>query len=281
MLKQFIRLTVSIVTYRSDPELFARTLQTLCEAVHFVKESDPAFFCELYIIENDQVEQRNSIQAKNLSDSLIRQVFDNLVIRVASSNLGYGRGHNLAITDSLSDVHLILNPDVCLDVDAISQGLVYLQAFPDAVMVVPQVEDASGNPLYLCKEFPALFDLFLRGFSPLWVQQYFETRLSLYEMRRLAKESGPVTNIKIASGCCMLVRTESLKKLQGFDTHFFLYFEDFDLSLRLLSLGKIAYLPGMKIVHYGGHAAKKGWRHILLFAESGVKFYRRHGWRFF
>ena len=276
-----MRLTVSIVTYQSDSVLFARTLQTLCDAIHYAKEHRPAFFCELYIIENDQVERRNFKQAESLSDSLIWQVFDDVVIRAANSNLGYGRGHNLAISDSVSDIHLVLNPDVCLDVQAISRGLLYLQAFPDTVMVAPQVEDANGNPLYLCKEFPAVFDLFLRGFSPPWVQQYFQGRLSRYEMRRLAEQSEPVKNINIASGCCMLIRSESLKKLQGFDTRFFLYFEDFDLSLRLLDLGHITYLPEMKIIHYGGHAARKGWRHILLFAESGLKFYRRHGWRWY
>jgi GT2 family glycosyltransferase len=139
-----MRLTVSIVTYRSDPVLFARTLQSLCDAIHYTKKDRPAFFCELYIIENDQVERRNFKQAENLSDSLISQVFDDVVIREANSNLGYGRGHNLAISDSVSDVHLILNPDVCLDVQAISQGLLYLQAFPDTVMVAPEVKDANG-----------------------------------------------------------------------------------------------------------------------------------------
>ncbi len=276
-----MRLTVSIVTFRSDPILFAGTLQSLCASVGYAKDVFPDLSCELRIIENDRYERRNFKQLEGLLKTRNWDVFDDVIIKVASSNLGYGRGHNLALYDSLSDFHLVLNPDVSLDAKAISQGLAYLLGDPETVLVSPGVEDAEGSPLYLCKQFPRVFDLLLRGFAPVRVQHLFEPRLARYEMRSLARQSGPVRDIKIVSGCCMLIRTETFKKAGGFDVKFFLYFEDFDLSLRLAKLGLVTYLPSMKIIHYGGHAAKKGWKHILLFASSGLKFYRRYGWRWY
>ncbi len=68
-------------------------------------------------------------------------------------------------------------------------------------------------------------------------------------------------------------------QLNGFDENYFLYFEDFDLSVRLRKHALITFLPQMKIVHDGGHAAKKGWWHIRQFAISGSRFFSQHGWR--
>jgi len=88
------------------------------------------------------------------------------------------------------------------------------------------------------------------------------------------------TDIPIVSGCFMLSRTDTLKEINGFDERYFLYFEDFDLSLRMGKLGKLAYLPTMKIIHAGGHAARKGFAHLGMFARSGIRFFNSHGWRF-
>jgi GT2 family glycosyltransferase len=124
-----------------------------------------------------------------------------------------------------------------------------------------------------------LLDLALRGFAPIWLKNWFARRLNNYEMHELAAMSEPVSNVDIVSGCYMLLRSDAFKAVNGFDERFFLYFEDFDLSLRIRSEGEVVYLPSMEIAHYGGSAAKKGFTHITLFAQSAWKFYQRHGWR--
>ncbi|KUE80788.1 hypothetical protein ATO46_14560 [Aeromonas schubertii] len=83
----------------------------------------------------------------------------------------------------------------------------------------------------------------------------------------------------IVSGCFMLFRTDVLQQLGGFDPRFFLYFEDFDISLRAGKISRIAYVPQVKVVHHGGHASRKGWRHIWMFGRSMVTFFNIHGWR--
>jgi len=85
--------------------------------------------------------------------------------------------------------------------------------------------------------------------------------------------------VEIASGCCMLVRSSALKAVGGFDQDFFLYFEDFDLSLRLQREGELLFDPAMQAVHHGGYAASKGLAHIRWFVRSGIRFFRLHGWR--
>jgi hypothetical protein len=121
-------------------------------------------------------------------------------------------------------------------------------------------------------------DLLLRGFLPSAVRNRFQQRLAFYEMQDLS-EQHPTKDIPIISGCFMLFRTRKLQELEGFNPRYFLYFEDFDLSLRASVNGKLAYVPAMRIVHLGGHSARKGWRHISLFARSGIRFYSTWGWR--
>jgi GT2 family glycosyltransferase len=98
-----------------------------------------------------------------------------------------------------------------------------------------------------------------------------------YEYRELGDEEA--SPVQLLSGACMLIDRRALAAVGGFDTRFFMYFEDYDLSLRLGAHGTLLYVPSMRIVHHGGGAARKGARHIRWFGVSAWRFYRRHGWR--
>ena len=51
------------------------------------------------------------------------------------------------------------------------------------------------------------------------------------------------------------------------------------LSLRLAGRATLAYAPQARIVHHGGGASDKGWRHVRWFVGSAWRFFSRHGWR--
>jgi len=115
------------------------------------------------------------------------------------------------------------------------------------------------------------------------VRRLFRRRLDRYELRdRIDPGSDTaVLDVPIISGACMLVKRVPIDVTGGFDPKFFLYFEDFDWSVRLAKVTRIAWLPGFRAVHHGGGAARKGFDHIRWFVRSGLRFYRKHGWRWF
>ena len=79
----------------------------------------------------------------------------------------------------------------------------------------------------------------------------------------------------------MFCRSAALAAVNGFTQDYFLYFEDFDLSLKMTGAGwKIAYVPAVSITHFGGHAARKGGMHLYHFIKSAIKFFSAHGWKF-
>lgn len=193
-------------------------------------------------------------------------------------NIGFGAGHNLAMKSLDSDYHIVLNPDVELAPDTILEALRFMQAHPECGLLAPAVFEPKGEQQFLCKRYPTIFDLFLRGFAPHWLANRFRSRLDRYEMRDAVGDS-VLWDPPIVSGCFMLFRTEVLKRLGGFDPRFFLYLEDFDLSIRASRISHIAYVPQVRIVHHGGYAARKGFMHVRMFVASAVKFYIKNGWK--
>ncbi len=214
-----------------------------------------------------------------LLDAGQRGLFDRCTVQSMNRNLGFGAAHNRAIRSADSALHLVLNPDVELDRESLTLALEALRREPDLVAVVPFAVDEQGRPGHLCKRYPTVLDLALRGFAPFWLRRRFAARLAAYEMHDLARDPELRRSVPLASGCCLLARTAALQRVGGFDEGYFLYFEDYDLSLRLRAHGRIAYLPQMRIVHAGGGAARKGGRHLRLFLRSAWRFFGRHGWR--
>ena len=195
-------------------------------------------------------------------------------------NVGYGAAHNLIINNLNTGFHLMLNPDVVLDRQFLAAGINYLIDHDDVAVAVPMASHENGERQFLCKRYPSVLTLFVRGFLPRNLHKLFTKRLASYEMRDL-HDAQINKDIPIGSGCCMLSRSSMLKAVHGFDERYFLYFEDFDLSLRIRRHGRIAYLPTMKIIHGGGYAARKGLSHVRMFVRSAIRFFSIHGWRWF
>lgn len=193
-------------------------------------------------------------------------------------NTGFGSGHNLAM-QNMGKYHLVINPDVELAPDALRNALAFMETNPECGLLAPEVFNGKSEQEFLCRCYPGILDIALRGFAPERLKNLFRSRLERYEMRDLINDE-VLWDPPLVSGCFMLFRSSVLKQLGGFDAAFFLYFEDYDISLRAAKISRIAYVPAVKIVHYGGGAARKGLRHVYLFAQSAITFFNKHGWRF-
>ncbi|MFM0212547.1 glycosyltransferase family 2 protein [Paraburkholderia sediminicola] len=270
---EFERLSVSVVVYRPDPAQLVQTLASLGAACAALRSIRPGLPVELILVDNGGLPDV-SVVLKELAAHDI-----DCTIITGHGNVGYGRGHNLAIERSASCYHLVLNPDIDLDRDALIEALDFFDVHPDVGLLTPWIGDDEGRLQYLCRRYPTLLDLLVRGFLPAGLRKLFVNRLARYEMRDLINERDIVWSPPIVSGCFMLFRTDVLKRLGGFDDRYFLYFEDYDLALRTNELSRVVYLPTVRIVHHGGGAARKGWLHVRLFVASMVKFFNRFGWK--
>ena len=275
-------LSIAVVCYQTDQQELKRLIASLLCSVSYLRKVQDGPLVFVYLIDNSPVKSLSLNIFDDYQGELKQlQIEPHLVS--GHGNIGYGSAHNLILNDLKSDYHLMLNSDVVLDEQCLAQGIAYLNVNQTTAMASPLADYEDGDKQYLCKRYPSVFTLFIRGFLPSRFQNALSNRLAHYEMHDLYAEDHGASRaeISIISGCFMLCRTAALVAINGFDEKYFLYFEDFDLSLRIQKEGQLAFVPGMKINHGGGNAAKKGTKHIWMFVCSGFRFFSCHGWQWF
>jgi hypothetical protein len=265
-------LSISIVVFELNESLLRKCLDSLLVAIGNAKEENLLRNTALTIIDNGN----NEASIRLTLDEMKMTPFMEPRLVAGQGNVGYGVAHNLAIMTSDKTFHLILNPDVILARTSLTEILRFTLNHPEVCMIAPHGETPSQNNAHLCKRYPSVLAFFVRGFAPGFARNLFANHLRHYEYHDL-DHSAPTLGIELISGCCMFARTSALKAVGGFDPRYFLYFEDFDLSKKMSQIGKIAYLPDARIIHYGGESASKGLQHILYFCRSAFRFYRTHG----
>ena len=270
-------LSIAIVTYQPDLRLLTHCLDSLYAAYSYAKRKELLSAAKLYLIDNS-TDKKILDKLAGLVHDIWLPPSDSTPVIATLSNLGFGLAHNLAINETSTDYHLVLNPDVILEENALHHAIRFMEQHPHVALLTPSTVNEQGKKEYLNKRYPGILTLLVRGFAPDLLKNRFLKKIAYYEMRDLDQDKASY-EIPLASGCFMFFRTSMLKKTKGFSEKFFLYFEDYDLSIRTHEHGRIAYAPDVQIMHFGGGAAKKGLKHIFLFIRSAIIFFHLHGWR--
>ncbi len=281
-----IGLSVSIVSYYHDLDVLDATLNSLEAALAHLAGADD-LIADVILIDNSEHGQDETRLRQWLGNRPEPQlVFARARLSISGVNCGYGAANNAAqamVDPVLNAIPtdqrwvLVLNPDVILEPEALTIALTSLRATPTASMLCPRALDDHGADLYLAHRYPSFSVLALRAAAPSSPGGWMARHMERYECRDLPADK-PHQQTICASGCFMLMPLSSWQRSGGFDERFFLYFEDYDLSCRLLTLGPVLYEPAVRIQHSGGQAAGKSWRHRKLFVQSAMLFFWRNGW---
>lgn len=198
------------------------------------------------------------------------------VVRIRpGSNVGYGRGNNLAVGESVQvhKYHLICNPDIALGSEVLGRLCRLLDDRPDVGLCMPRVFGPEGSNQYLCKRAPRPLDYLSGLFGPDFWHQRRRARL---EMRDSSYDEE--MEVECLSGCFMLFRSSVLRALGGFDERFFLYFEDFDLSRRARKIARNLYCPAVHVTHVHAREHGQSLRARLHFMISAIRYFNKWGW---
>lgn len=197
-------------------------------------------------------------------------------VLLSPGNVGYGRGNNLVIERAQSDYHLVVNPDLFVAPDALTESLRFLEANPETGLLTPAVFGEDGERHYLCKRHPTLLIMFLRSFSPAWLQSCFKTTLAEFEMRDCDYEK-LIFDVEYPTGSCMFFRTSVLRKIKGFDPDYFLHYEDADIGRRALQVARVIYVPSVKVMHQWARDTHRSWKSRWVTIRSGLIYWRKWG----
>ncbi len=184
----------------------------------------------IYIVDNNS-------KKKN-----IHTIFEgtkDLQVQYSKINLGFGNGNNIGINEVLSrecfEHILILNNDTVVEKDTLE-------------ILVNNLDEETAMTTCKINYFDEPEIVWYGGgeFNP------YKGKPQICDFGKLANKEGANKEkfVSFASGCAMMFRADVLRQLGGFDTRFFMYVEDVELSLRVLKAGyKIKYIPSTRILH--------------------------------
>lgn len=215
--------TAIVLNYRSPRDTI--------RCVEALLEQTIADQLEILIVDNHSCDESIGwIRARYHNDPSIR-------ILEERNNTGYGRGNTAALRHVKSEFLLIINPDNTLPEDGLERMLAILRKRSDAAIVGPALVYQDGGTRPSARQFPKMVDLFQKRLFPdAWQKKYDHWM----EVIRKSNE----VEVDWLVGACLLMRTDLLQSLGGFDPRYFLFFEDIDLCRQVHRLGKkVLYLP--------------------------------------
>lgn len=252
-----MRISSSLVLFHNVPELYEQAILSFLDGCDGV----------LYVMDNSATPLEHDL----FGHSRVRYIFNR-------ANLGFGAAHNRAITavGGDSDFHLILNPDISFGIDVIAHMVSVMHNNPGIGALMPRVIYPDGTLQRLCKLLPTPIDLILRRFIPIKsVQSGINRR---YELHDLPQDR--LVDVPTISGCFLLVRTELLFKLSGFDERYFMYLEDVDLVRRIGDVARVVYDPHVSVTHAYAKGSYRNKKLLAYHMASAVRYFTKWGWWF-
>jgi nucleoside-diphosphate-sugar epimerase/GT2 family glycosyltransferase len=270
-----IRISASLVLYKPDLQIVERTLLALQEAGQVARQQY-ALQLELTLVDNSDDGVLHGKVVTWLEGFRARVPGWALQLLRAPGNLGYGRGNNLVIANVRSDYHIVINPDLFVEADAVLEALRFMEVNPCVGLLSPAVFGEDGERHYLCKRYPTLLVMFLRSFAPSWLQSLLGFVIDGFEMRD-CDYAKPIYPLEYPTGCFMFFRTAPLKAIGGFDPGFFLHYEDADIGRRMLQNARVVYVPSVRVKHKWARDTHRSLQAMLVTARSGWRYWRKWG----
>jgi len=197
------------------------------------------------------------------------------VIQTPDNN-GFGSGHNIIINKykEQADFILICNPDIYFEKCQVDIFIDF-SASVNADLSTPKILYPDGTLQRSCKLLPSPYQLFMRRF----LSGISASLNNVYELTN-ADYTRPFFAPSV-SGCFMLLSRDALNIAGCFDTRYFMYLEDVDISRRICSAGlKVIYCPTACVVHESQRRSYKSVKFLFYHIKSAISYFNKWGWLF-
>ena len=217
----------------------------VCAAVRSALANTPGDDFALYVVDNASPDGSGKKLEQAVADGLLAAgPGQQVVVHCRTENGGFGTGHNMILPELDSDFHFILNPDIQLTADTLSDLADWMAAHPDAVMARPSLVFPDGKPQQLPLRRCALRPMLYRQLPRL---SFWKGQNDHYLM--LDEDLTRPIEIEFCTGSFSGVRTSTFKAVGGFDESYFMYVEDADLTQKVLQKGTVWLAPQFSAIH--------------------------------
>jgi len=207
--------------------------------------------------------------------SLVATTFPFVHVIGNNVNLGFGGANNLGLRYCKSDLALLLNPDTIITESALNRVIQYYRNDSTIGGIGLRMINGTGSFLRESKRgFPDIFTSFCK-FSGL--AKFFpnNTKFTRYYAGHIGEFD--IHKTDILAGAFMTLPRLKCGDFLLFDTSFFMYGEDVDLSYRLQqNFGENIYIGDESIIHFKGKSTEASTHIIYHFFHSMWIFYKLH-----
>lgn len=237
-------LSIIIVSYNTS-EI---TRQCIEKTIEELKKT-PSVKAEIIVVDNNSADE--SVKVLKTFEKLHHPNLQ-LKLIVNSENVGFAKANNEALAVAIGKNILFLNSDVIIDSVNFEDLLYYLDKNPEVGALTVRVMLPTGRIDWAShRGNPTLwrsFTYFSKLEQTLGKLPKFANLFGGYHLTHLNLDT--IHEIDSPSGAFYLTRKSILDKTGGFDTRFFMYGEDLDLSHRIKKMGfKIVYYPLFNVTH--------------------------------
>lgn len=189
------------------------------------------------------------------SIEFLRENFPQIRVIENGANLRFSKGNNVGIRASNGEYVLILNPDTIIHEGSLDRWMEFADRHPEAGGFGCRVLNADGSYQGCARPFPSVWREWV---AALYLRPLGHLSDVFISDKYVRWKGDTERQIDWQAGCCLLVRTELLRRLGGFDEQFYYYYEDLDLCHRIRDAGYlIIYTPEVTITHLGGQSTTK------------------------
>lgn len=253
-------ITFSIVAYKNYNQII--------NAVYTINKFTTNYSKEIVIVDNTEKKDRD----KYSTEINILTRLKNVSLVVNNVNLGFGKANNIALHKANGKFFVICNPDILLIEDSFSKIIPYMEKHPAVGAVIPKLIDKNHKiePVYRRKL--TIFDVFIRYFHPF---DSFKKRRAYHTMQD--KDFTQPFRVPFGQGSFLVVRTNLMKRLNGFDERYFMYVEDADLCRRINQVSTLQYFPYTSVIHLWEKGSHKNKKLMKWHIQAMIKYFNKWG----
>jgi hypothetical protein len=189
------------------------------------------------------------------SIEFIRKTYPQASVVENGTNLRFAKGNNVGFRVSKGEYILILNPDTIIHDGALDKMVAFADKHPEAGALGCRVVNLDGSYQEHVRPLPTIRAEWMAAFHLGVLTRFSEWfNPGIY----VGWNGDGERTVGWLAGCFILMRSDLLKRLGGFDEQFFYYYEDTDLCRRVWEAGcSVLYTPDISITHLKGHSTKK------------------------
>lgn len=228
------------------------------------------FTYEVFVVDNCSKEEDIVILKTR-----IQPLFPRTKIIFNQANIGFGRANNQVLHLCTGNYTLFLNPDTCFISAGMSRLLTICAQDNTGLVSCKLLKDDHTEQLS-CFHFPYFWRIVANSLllNKIWPAN--KRRIFSYGIEDQAKLLHPDWVL----GAFMLLPTEVIHRVGGFDAAIFMFGEDMELCYQVRKLGlEITYVPDFAVVHHGGCSWRQAWSDAKKEAKvhkAILYFYHKH-----